>query len=348
VSDHTGQTTAEVDRRIVELSHAISLNPKHGKAYRDRALAYIEKRKFDYALSDLNEAVSINPRDAHAYYYRGHVFRVLKENAKAIADFDRAIEFDPLNAKLYQSHREKAVSDNSPDGKTAKNNSSTKSQNGSKERSQKGLAGFCKRLAQYYAEFLSTDFKKQRLPRRRLQNTDAKGRLIGIPLRKYPGFQQKLWDELAKPIGPGLSLTVQRGVWRSGLPKAVVEATAAHIAGVSQEDLNRVISDVMARVKSLAKQKRSDPDVAYEQFVEELRAALARIVISPLLDRMEGFFERTENKPLESLKELQDHFGASATSPTADRLKRIRDLARSPPLAATKAYDLREGTRPFR
>jgi hypothetical protein len=28
----------------------------------------------------------------------------------------------------------------------------------------KGLTGFFKRLAQYYAEFLSTDFKKQRLP----------------------------------------------------------------------------------------------------------------------------------------------------------------------------------------
>jgi hypothetical protein len=40
-----------------------------------------------------------------------------------------------------------------------------------------GLTGFFKRLAQYYAEFLSTDFKKQRLPRRRLETSDAKGRI---------------------------------------------------------------------------------------------------------------------------------------------------------------------------
>ena len=80
-----------------------------------------------------------------------------------------------------------------------------------------GLTGFFKRLAQYYAEFLSTDFKKQRLPRRRLQNADAQGRLVGIPLRKYPGFQQKLWVELAKPVGSGLSLSIARGSWRSTL-----------------------------------------------------------------------------------------------------------------------------------
>src|SRR6202040_924931 len=89
---------------------------------------------------------------------------------------------------------------------------------------QKGLAGFCRRLAQYYAEFLSTDFKRQRLPRRRLQSSDAKGHLVGIALRKYPGFQQKMWEELSEPIGAGLSITISRGTWRSNLPKAVVDA----------------------------------------------------------------------------------------------------------------------------
>src|SRR4029079_5193275 len=90
----------------------------------------------------------------------------------------------------------------------------------------RGLAGVFKRLAQYYAEFLSTDFKKQRLPRRRLENVDAQGRLVGIPLRKYPGFEQKLWVDLAKPIGGGLSLNVARGSWQAKLPSAVLEAIA--------------------------------------------------------------------------------------------------------------------------
>jgi hypothetical protein len=186
----------------------------------------------------------------------------------------------------------------------------SKSQTGPKATVQPGLAGFFKRLAQYYAEFLSTDFKKQRLPRRRLQTSDAEGRLVGIPLRKYPGFQQKIWEELAKPIGAGLSFTVPRSVYRSPLPQAVVEATATHITAVSQEDLNAVISSVMARLAMIAKLKGSDPAIAFEQFIEEVRASLSRGVIAPLLDRMEGFFERTENKPVESLRELEDQLSS--------------------------------------
>lgn len=176
--------------------------------------------------------------------------------------------------------------------------------------SPKGLTGFFKRLAQYYAEFLSTDFKRQRLPRRQLQTSDAQGRMVGIPLRKFPGFQQKLWEDLAKPVGNGLSFTVTRGSWRAELPKAVVETTAAHIAQVAQEDIDAVIAGVMKNAGRLRKSVGDDPHIAFEQFIEDVRASLARNVIGPLLDRMEGFFARTENKPVESLYELQDQLSA--------------------------------------
>ena len=116
-----------------------------------------------------------------------------------------------------------------------------------------------------------------------------------------------MWEGLAKPIGAGLSLTISRGVWRSALPKAVTEAIATHIGAISQEELNNVVTALITKAFVISQKKGSDPDIAYEQYIEEVRAALARRVVGPLLDRMEGFFERTEHKPVESLKELEDH-----------------------------------------
>ena len=214
------------------------------------------------------------------------------------ADLDRRIielgrEFDPAK-KLYRDNREQAERDAYAIGHAP-------AEAGAQIKSEptRGLTGFFKRLAQYYAEFLSTDFKKQRLPRRRLQDADAQGRLVGIPLRKFPGFQQKLWEALAKPIGAGLSLPVTRGTWLAKLPKAVVETTATCIAQVTQKDVDAVVDGVMKNALRLAKQRSGDPDIAFEQFIEEVRAGVARGIITPLLDRMEGFFARTENKPIE-------------------------------------------------
>jgi tetratricopeptide (TPR) repeat protein len=301
---------ADLDRKIIDLGHAIALNPKYANAYRDRALLYVRKRDFTRALIDLDQAIVLNSNDAIAYYYRGYIQGVSKENTKAIESFDKAIELDPNRAEFYRTQREKILKIEASPNQPSSNIDPSKSQARSKESTQKGLAGFCKRLAQYYAEFLSTDFKKQRLPRRRLQTADAQGRLIGIPLRKYAGFQQEMWERLGKSIGTGLSFSVPRGIWRSALPKAVLDAIATHISGVNQEELDRVISAVLSRLANVAKKKGSDPVIAYEQFIEEIRAALARGIISPLLDRMEGFFERTENKPIESLRELEDQLSS--------------------------------------
>jgi tetratricopeptide (TPR) repeat protein len=304
--DEQQKVEADWDRQITELGFAISRKPMDATPYRKRGLLFAHQGEYEPALRDLSRALSLDPNDSLAYYIRAQIFHLKQDNAKAIADIDNALALDPTNAK-YRSKKEQFR-------KTV--TASIAEQTGTptlplkNEETQKRLAGFFKRLAQYYAEFLSTDFKKQRLPRRRLENSDVQGRLIGISLRKYPGFQQKMWEELTKPIGAGISLTISRGVWHSVLPKAVIEAIATQIATVSEEDLNTIITSVVAKISSIAQKKRSDPDIAFEQFIEELRAALARRVVGPLLDRMEGFFERTEYKPIESLRELEDQLSA--------------------------------------
>src|SRR5262249_14292902 len=151
------------------------------------------------------------------------------------------------------------------------------------------LTGFCQRLAQYYAEFLSTDFKKQQLPKRRLETSDAQGRLVGIPLGTFPEFEQKLWDDLQQPITQRPPLTVTRGTWRSILPKEVSQAITAHIAQISADDLNAVVTQSLEAAQKITAEQTAAPELAFEQFVEAVRANLARLVSTPLLDRLDHF-----------------------------------------------------------
>lgn len=305
----TPHTPSELDRQIFELTHAISLNPGNAKAFRDRGIHLARKQDFDRAFADIDRSVELAPEDARGHELRGLLWQRQGQHQKAIADFDRAIALDPANKVTYAAHREKS-STAVPRSRTPGPDSTVQTSKPAGSR----LIGFVKSLAQYYAEFLSTDFKRQRLPKRRLQNTDAQGRLVGIPLQKYPGFQQKVWAELAKPIGLGLSITIPRGSWRSALPKAMVEVAATQIGLVAEQNITAVVSSVLTWANALAKKKGADPEVAFEQFVEKTRAGLAKEVISPLLDRMEQFFARTEQKPIESMKDLEDQLSVRLTT----------------------------------
>ena len=47
---------------------------------------------------------------------------------------------------------------------------------------------FFESLINYYSEFLSTDFKKTRLPKRQINKKDIKGKLVGIKINIYKIF----------------------------------------------------------------------------------------------------------------------------------------------------------------
>ena len=93
-----GQQTSEedLDRQIIDLGHAIALNPKHPNAYRDRALLFVKKCDFIHALIDLGQAILLNSKDAVAYYFRSRIWLVL-------AGLDlrlRSVYFDSLRPSL--------------------------------------------------------------------------------------------------------------------------------------------------------------------------------------------------------------------------------------------------------
>ena len=52
---------------------------------------------------------------------------------------------------------------------------------------------FVKEVASYFRDFLETDFKKRRIPKRSIKFKNEKNFLIGLTLRKYPDFNKKLW-----------------------------------------------------------------------------------------------------------------------------------------------------------
>ena len=65
-----------ISRRIVDYTEAIRLNPKFGKAYYNRGIAYLEIGKCDKAVADLSEEIRLNPNDAKAYSGLGICSRV--------------------------------------------------------------------------------------------------------------------------------------------------------------------------------------------------------------------------------------------------------------------------------
>ena len=57
---------------------------------------------------------------------------------------------------------------------------------------------FIKEVASYFQNFLETDFRKRRLPKRSIKSTDTNGNQITINLLKYTSFRKKILTDSLK------------------------------------------------------------------------------------------------------------------------------------------------------
>ena len=78
------------DQAIDNYSKAIKIDPKFAKAYNNRGIAYVLKKKYDLAIKDFNKAIKLDPKNGKAYNNRAIVYSYQGETDKARQDLHKA------------------------------------------------------------------------------------------------------------------------------------------------------------------------------------------------------------------------------------------------------------------
>jgi tetratricopeptide (TPR) repeat protein len=78
------------DKAIDNYSKAIKINPKLAKAYNNRGIAYIWKKKYDLAIADFSKAIELDANNGKAYNNRAIVYSYEGESQKALQDLQKA------------------------------------------------------------------------------------------------------------------------------------------------------------------------------------------------------------------------------------------------------------------
>jgi tetratricopeptide (TPR) repeat protein len=91
----------DLDRAIVDYTHAIQLNPNLDFVYNNRGVAYFKKHQYAEAIADYDHAIQINPKYAKAFDNRGDAYRGKGDFDQAVAEYSQAIALDPKYATAY-------------------------------------------------------------------------------------------------------------------------------------------------------------------------------------------------------------------------------------------------------
>lgn len=151
---------------------------------------------------------------------------------------------------------------------------------------------FVKEVAKYFMNFLETDFKKRRIPKRNSIQKTQKGLKIGIDLEKYPSLKKTFFALLNSGFEKE-SLEIKKGEYVNNVPKNLFNLIEARIKKLSKKDIDKAFNEIENLVKERKVLYAKEYDKFLEETKEETKNIFSRGIIISLLDDLD--------KPLENL-----------------------------------------------
>jgi len=157
---------------------------------------------------------------------------------------------------------------------------------------QNETLNFVKEVAKYFMNFLETDFKKRRIPKRNVIQKTQKGLKVGIDLEKYPKLKKTFFSLLNSGFKKE-SLQIKKGEYVNNVPKNLFNLIEARIKKLSKKDLDNVFNKIENMVEEKKVLYTKEYDKFLEESKEETKNIFSRNLIISLLNDLD--------KPLENL-----------------------------------------------
>lgn len=151
---------------------------------------------------------------------------------------------------------------------------------------------FVKEVAKYFMNFLETDFKKRRIPKRNAIQKTQKGLKVGIDLEKYPKLKKTFFALLNSGFKKE-SLQIKKGEYVNNVPKNLFNLIEVRIKKLTEKDLDKVFNKIENMIEEKKVLYAKEYDKFLEESKEETKNIFSRNLIISLLDDLD--------KPLENL-----------------------------------------------
>jgi very-short-patch-repair endonuclease len=161
---------------------------------------------------------------------------------------------------------------------------STKSRG--EDRATNGLV-FFKEVAKYFMDFLETDFHKRKLPRRSIKFRNNDNLLVGLNLQKYETFNERILELINKNFDKETLDKILKGVYKTSLPKNLLDLIKLQIGKVSAGQINTLITKVAEEVEKAGTLYEKEYDLALTTCIDASTKLIKQELVAPFIESIE-------------------------------------------------------------
>ena len=182
------------------------------------------------------------------------------------------------------------------------------------------IKGFSQKVLRYFLTFLQTDFKKQQIPRRKIQLKSDVGFRMGVPLRKYVSLYKAVWKFISEAPEKGLTFKISPGRYTAPISPTLRDLIRQHVDAIREDVISRIpkttIEYAIARRGKAVEHPEKFVDSIQVHFVEEIGTR----IVQPLLALLEGPFRDSSYSAIESIYDIEADLNDVVVSRTLENL----------------------------
>ena len=139
---------------------------------------------------------------------------------------------------------------------------------------------FIEEVSRYFQEFLETDFKKRRLPKRSIQTVDRLGNLVGLRFDKYPSFKKEILKKISSAKAFEVEIKVPPKKYTRQIKSETSNLVLRQLKKIHDEGLKELVKQAEIKLMELF----AIHEKSAELFIDESKFALISLIKEHLID----------------------------------------------------------------
>jgi len=153
--------------------------------------------------------------------------------------------------------------------------------------------------------FLETDFKRRRIPKRSQALKDRAGNLIGVPIKKYSSFKRSLIKIISKPKND-FSINISRGKHTTQAPANLTDVVLGQALKKLENPKNSLSEVLETKIMELFVKYESDHEIFTQEAIALYAEILNKSFISSSVRFLEGTLQRDRDNEDEDSEEISE------------------------------------------
>lgn len=194
------------------------------------------------------------------------------------------------------------------------------------ETSSGNSLAFIKELAKYYMDFLETDFRSRKIPKRSIQYRNNKNLLIGINLNKYDSFNRIIWELINNTFDENILQSIRKGQYKTTVPKNLMYLINFHLENLNEEQLANLINLLIKEIEKISNTNVND----YEDAITKAQINLPKIIktnlVIPFIKKVEKALDNLNINNINSVYLMEEELTSILYSLIKNKVSEILKL----------------------